>query len=258
MQADVLLLGTYVNRAPGVTVESFGVFCAAAQVAGGLRKVRQVFDPIFAPIVATRAASAEGSALRDTVAGPGRWVLAAQLPAVGAMVLAAGPIMAIYGPGFRSGALWLAILAIAHGTNAFAGLVETLLMIQRPSLNLLNASLTVAVQLVAGLLLIPRLGVTGAALAMCCGFAVQGIARFAEVRRVFGWTWPWASLVRPIAAAAIAAVPAIALRMAGGMWWDLSAGLVFLGAYALAWLWLGADPADREIWRRLLKRPGSA
>jgi O-antigen/teichoic acid export membrane protein len=44
MQADVLLLGTYVNRAPGVTVESFGVFCAAAQVAGGLRKVRQVFE----------------------------------------------------------------------------------------------------------------------------------------------------------------------------------------------------------------------
>jgi len=118
--------------------------------------------------------------------------------------------------------------------------------------------LTVAVQLAAGLLLIPRLGVTGAALAMCFGFAVQGIARFAEVRHVFGWTWPWTSLVRPIAAAAIAAVPASALRMVGGMWWDLSAGLVFLGAYALAWLWLGADPADREIWRRLLKRPGSA
>ena len=257
MQADVLLLGTYVNRAPGVTVESFGVFCAAAQVAGGLRKVRQVFDPIFAPIVATRAASTERAALRDTVAGPGRWVLAAQLPAVGAMVLAAGPIMAIYGTGFRSGALWLALLAVAHGTNAFAGLVETLLMIERPSLNLVNASLTVAVQLAVGLLLIPQFGVTGAAVAMCCGFAVQGIARFAEVRHVFGWTWPWASLVRPLAAAAIAAAPAIALRIPGGMWWDLAAGLAFLGAYALAWLWLGPDPEDREIWRRLLKRPGS-
>ena len=66
---------------------------------GGLRKVRQVFDPIFAPIVADAAASAEGAALRVTVAGPGRWVLAAQLPAAGAMVLAAGPIMAIYGAG---------------------------------------------------------------------------------------------------------------------------------------------------------------
>ena len=47
-----LLLGTYVNRAPGVTVASVGVFCAAAQVAGGQRKVRQISDPFFAPNVA--------------------------------------------------------------------------------------------------------------------------------------------------------------------------------------------------------------
>jgi hypothetical protein len=70
MQADVLLLGTYVNRAPGVTVETFGVFCAAAQIAGGLRKVRRVFDPIFAPIVASRRVSDDRAALRATVAGP--------------------------------------------------------------------------------------------------------------------------------------------------------------------------------------------
>ena len=44
MRVDVLLLGAYINRAPGVTLESFGVFCAAAEIAGGLRKVRQVFD----------------------------------------------------------------------------------------------------------------------------------------------------------------------------------------------------------------------
>ena len=56
-QADVLLLAMYVGRAPGVTVETFGVFCACAEVAVGLRKVRQVFDPIFAPVVARRAAS---------------------------------------------------------------------------------------------------------------------------------------------------------------------------------------------------------
>jgi O-antigen/teichoic acid export membrane protein len=254
MQADVLLLGTFVNRAPGVTVESFGVFCAAAQVAGGLRKVRQVFDPIFAPVVATRAMSSQRASLRETVAGPGRWVLAAQLPIVAAMILAAGPIMSIYGPGFRSGAVWLALLAIAHGTNAFAGLVETLLMIARPALNLVNAALTVAVQLAAGLLLIPRFGVTGAAIAMCLGFAAQGVARFAEVKHVFGWTWPWRSLVRPIAAATVAAGPAVAARLPGGLWWEVVSGVVFVGGYVLAWLWLGPDPSDREVWRRLFTR----
>jgi O-antigen/teichoic acid export membrane protein len=106
-------------------------------------------------------------------------VLAAQLPMVGVLVLASGAIISIYGVGFRTGALWLALLALAHGANAFAGLVETLLMVERPGLNLLNASVTVVVQLVAGVLLIPRFGVTGAAAAMCIGFTVQGVLRFA-------------------------------------------------------------------------------
>lgn len=253
VQADVLLLGIYVNRAPGVTVEAFGVFCAAAEIAVGLRKVRQIFDPIFAPIVAARSAS-DRAALRDTVAGPGRWVLAAQLPLVGVLLLSSGTVLGLYGRGFRQGASWLALLALAHGANTFAGLVETLLMIERPALNAVNASATVAVQLVAGVIFIPRLGVTGAAVAMCLGFTVQGVLRFGELRHVYGWSWPWRSLARPVTAFAIAFAPAAAVRVFAPARLDLVAGVLFLALYAAAWLWLGPDPADREIWRRLRSR----
>lgn len=254
MRVDVLLLGTYVNRAPGVSVESFGVFCVCAELAGGMRKVRQVFDPIFAPIVATRALSADRAALRDTVAGPGRWVLAAQLPLVGALTLSGGAVLSLYGAGFRDGATWLALLALAHATNTFAGLVETLLMIERPSLNLVNAATTVAVQVAVGVLLIPRHGVTGAALAMCVGFALQGVMRFVEVRHVFGWSWPWRTLGRPLVAFALAFAPAAALRLVDADWTELASGGIFLGGYVLAWIWLGPDPADRDVWRRLVRR----
>jgi O-antigen/teichoic acid export membrane protein len=162
--------------------------------------------------------------------------------------------MSVYGAGFRTGALWLALLAIAHGTNAFAGLVETLFMVERPGLNLANAVVTVLVQLVAGVLLIPRLGVTGAALAMCLGFATQGVLRFIEVKHVFGWAWPWGALGRPLAAGTLAFVPAAAVRLLGGGWWELGSALLFIGLYALAWFWLGPDPEDREVWRRLFHR----
>ncbi|MGC4085328.1 MAG: hypothetical protein QM736_25205 [Vicinamibacterales bacterium] len=150
MQADVLLLGTYVGRAPGVTPEAFGVFCAAAQVAGGIRKVRQVFDSIFAPIVANRAVMGDRAALRHTVSGPGRWVLAAQLPLVGALILAAGPIMAIYDPASVNVRCGSASSRSRTVLNTFAGLVETLLMIERPGLNLINASITVVAQIRGG------------------------------------------------------------------------------------------------------------
>ena len=59
-------------------------------------------------------------------------------------------------------------------------------------------------QAIVSVILIPRIGVTGAALAMCIGFAAQGVIRFAEVRHVFGWSWPWHTLARPLAAFAIA------------------------------------------------------
>jgi O-antigen/teichoic acid export membrane protein len=256
LQLDVLLLGAYVGHAPGVTVETFGVFCAAAEVAGGMRKVRQVFDPIFAPVVATRAVSEQRSSLRETVAGPGRWILSAQLPLVGALLLSSGLVLSVYGPGFRQGARWLALLGLAHGANSFAGLVETLIMMQRPGLNLFNAAATIVVQLVIGVLLIPRVGVTGAALAMCAGFTIQGVLRFAEVRHVFGWSWPWSSLRRPLAAFFIALIPAVAVRLAaaaiGELTAELIAGVLFLGLYAAVWRVLGAEPADREVWRRLM------
>jgi len=261
LQLDVLLLGAYVGHAPGVTVETFGVFCAAAEVAGGMRKVRQVFDPIFAPVVATRAASGQRSSLRETVAGPGRWILSAQLPLVGALLLSSGLVLSVYGPGFRQGALWLALLGLAHGANSFAGLVETLIMIERPGLNLFNAAVTIVVQLVIGVLLIPRVGVTGAALAMCAGFTIQGVLRFAEVRHVFGWSWPWSSLRRTLTAFFIALVPAAAVRLAGAAIGELTAeliaGVLFLGLYAAVWRVLGAEPADREVWRRLTESNAS-
>ena len=127
-------------------------------------------------------------------------------------------------------------------------------MIERPGLNFFNASTTVVVQIVVGVILIPRIGVTGAALSMCAGFAVQAILRFTEVRHVFGWSWPWPTLKRPVAAFTLAMVPAAILRMVVGAQWELIPGVLFFLLYAGAWRLLGAEPADREVWRRLMSR----
>jgi O-antigen/teichoic acid export membrane protein len=248
MQADVLLLGALVGRVAGVTAASFGVYCAAAQIAVGMRKVRQVFDPVFAPVIASRAA-VDPQALRATVAAPGRWVLTAQLALVGVLTLSGGSVLSIYGASFRQGSTWLAILALAHGANSFAGLVETLLLVHRPGINLINAAITAVVLVGAGLILVPMIGIAGAAWATLIGFAVQGALRFIELRYVFGWSWPWASLWRPALIFVVALAPAIAVRMAGR---ELLSGAVFVAVYGLSWRTFGLAPEDREIWNRLM------
>ena len=57
---------------------------------------------------------------------------------VAVMVLAGSVILGIYGPAFRQGAMWLGIVALACATNAFVGLAETVIMVQKPRLNLLE------------------------------------------------------------------------------------------------------------------------
>jgi O-antigen/teichoic acid export membrane protein len=218
-----------------------------------MRKVRQVIDPVFTAVAAGRAASAERAQLSQTVSGPGRWMLSVQLPLVGVLLLASGTVLSLYGSGFRQGALWLALLGVAHGANSFAGIAESMLMIERPALNLLNSAVTVTAQVMAGLVLIPRTGILGAAVAMLVGFAIQGVLRFVELRHVFGWWWPWSTLKRPALAFTVAFVPAALLRFGAGAA-ELLAAAVFVSLYLLTWRVLGAEPQDRDVWRRLLGR----
>jgi hypothetical protein len=52
----------------------------------------------------------------------------------------------------------------------------------------------------------------------------------------------------------LAFIPAAALRLADGAWVEIVSGAIFAGGYLVAWFWLGPDPADREVWRRLVRR----
>jgi len=140
MEIDVIMLGLFVGRARGVTLETLGIYAAAVEAAGGIRKVSQAFVPIFTPIVARQIASGH---IRDAEASYGylaRWMLAVLLPVVAVFALAGGAIMTIFGEAFRQGAQWTAIVAVACALNAFVGLGETILMIERPKLNLINSS----------------------------------------------------------------------------------------------------------------------
>src|SRR6266513_2681708 len=56
---DLILLGYFVGRAPGVTLATVGVYGAALGTANGLRKVNQAFNPIFAPVVAGMTATGD-------------------------------------------------------------------------------------------------------------------------------------------------------------------------------------------------------
>ena len=237
VRLDVVMLGCFVGRAPGVSLTTLGVYSACVEVAGGLRKTNQAFNPIFAPIVAGLTADGDQEHATIAFSRVSQWMLWILLPLVAVLSLAGSMILGIYGPVFQQGGLWLGIVAFACATNAFVSLAETVIMVQRPRLNLLNSLITCVIALMANLWLISRFGATGAAFGILLPYVLQGILRYRALRTVFRWRNPWGDVRHPLLAALIAAVPAIVCRLLiNGMTGQVIAALVFLLLYGGGWL----------------------
>jgi O-antigen/teichoic acid export membrane protein len=234
---DLLMLGYFVGRAPGVTLATVGVYSAVIGTANGLRKVNQAFNPIFAPVVAGMTATGDHEIAAATYARLAQWMLWILLPLVAVMSFAGGTILLLYGPAFWQGGVCLGIVALASAINAFVALGETVIMVQRPRLNLLHSLITCTVAAAGLLWLIPRFGVMGAALGILLPYIVQGALRYATLRWVFHWKDSWSDIRPPLIAAGIAVVPALICRaFLGGIIGQVTSATVFLAVFSVQWL----------------------
>ena len=235
-QLDLIILGCFIGRTPGVTLVTVGIYGAVVGTANGLRKITQVFNPIFAPVAAGMTAAGDHELAAATYARLSQWLLWVLLPLVAMMTLAGPTILMIYGPAFREGGAWLGIVAVAYAIYAFVSLGETAIMVQRPRLNLLHSLITGAAAFGGNLWLIPRLGVMGAAVGIFLAYAVQAALRYATLRFVFRWKQSWNDISPPVVAAIIAFVPAIVCRvLLDGIAAQLTSAVAFLVVFGLGW-----------------------
>jgi len=233
---DVIMLGFFIGRAPGVTLATVGVYGVVVDLANGLRKVNQAFIPIFMPVVAEMTHTGDHERAAATYGRLAQWMLWILLPLVAIMALAGPTILLIFGPAFRQGGVWLGIVAVACATNAFVALGETVIMVQRPRLNLLHSSITCAVAIGANLWLIPRFGVMGAAFGILLPYLVQGILRNTAMRFVFKWRNPWSDFAPPVIAGIIAIFPALlCLALLKGVAGQVTAAAAFAITFAIQW-----------------------
>ncbi|MEP6956545.1 MAG: oligosaccharide flippase family protein, partial [Chthoniobacterales bacterium] len=255
MHIDVIMLGLFVGRAPGVTIETLGIYAAAVQIGGGLRKISQAFTPIFTPVVARHLVQAELRNAEESYGYLARWMLALLLPAVAVLSLSGGAIMTIFGPTFSSGYAWVAIIGSACAINAFVSLGETILMVERPHLNLINSAIVFAAAVGFNLVFIPAFGALGAALGMLVPYSLQGILRGVEIPLLLQWRWPWRALLKPWIAALLPLPVAFLARQAvAGNIGQLASVALYLIGYVLAWRAIGMDEGDRAVLDHLFRR----
>jgi O-antigen/teichoic acid export membrane protein len=158
----------------------------------------------------------------------------------------------MFGSEFRAGVVPLAILAAANLVNAATGMSGAVLdMTGYTRWKLLNATVSVALGIALNLLLVPSLGMVGAAIAVLAVTAGTNILPLAEVLLLVRASPYNRSFVKPLGAGAVALVASIGMRMllgGAGELFQVAAGLlVLLITYGLVLFGLGIDDDDRLV-----------
>jgi O-antigen/teichoic acid export membrane protein len=221
-------------------VHAAGVYGMAKQIAVPIRQVRQSFDGLLIPLVARTLAARGSRGSGAALASATRLILAVQLPLLVALYAAGGTLLSWLGKGFGAGYWPVLALAAAETLQAAFSIGDLVFVYLRPRLGLWLTLGSIGVGIAAALLLIPKWGVSGAALSVLAAYAVRALCRSAVLRGRFHLDVPHTHHAGPfVAAAAGVAAAAAARALADPGFADalaLAAGLAAYGAILLLWL----------------------
>ncbi len=248
---DTLLLGAY--RSPReVAVYGLVVRLLTANAAI-LLAVVQILGPFAAQLVERK--DVEG--LRQVLQTATRWVTTLSGPFLALLLLLATRLVtALHQPGATARRA-VPILCAAFLVDAMTGPVaQVLTMSGRPALNFANNAGGLAVNVALNLVLIPRLGIDGAAIAWAIAILGINAARLIEIRVLLG-IGPFGSpLWKPAAAVGVAFVAGLAALR----WTSTSSTAVqlagtavaFVAGYAAALRALRLPAEDRTLFRAMV------
>ena len=243
---DVVMLGMLTDTA------TVGLYHPAARTAGLIRAVLLAFAGIAAPMIAALHTGPESREIGRIYKMLTRWIVGLVVPPVILFMLLPEPVLGVFGERFTEGSNALLLLTAASFLQVCFGLSSTLLaMTGYARLSLYNALGALGLQVVLNLILIPRFGITGAALASLLVFFLLSALRLSEVFILlkihpFGY-----ALWKPLAAGLFAAVLLVATRS-----WlltlpvfaaFLAGALISVCSYTAMMLLLKLEQEEREI-----------
>ena len=188
-----------------------------------------------------------------------KWMFSFNLPVFLIVVLFPAPILSIFGKGFAEGATTLTILAWASLVDAGTGMCGAILdMTGYTRLKLVNSIMRLALIICVSLLLIPNLGMVGAALAALAGETIVNVLRVIEVYVIFRLLPYSMSFLKPI----LAGIVALLVTLVAGNWVLVSnenIQVIFqmtllASIYAGVLLLFGFEPEERAILSRMKRR----
>ncbi len=253
-QADKILIGFYLNA------RELGIYAMAAALVAFVPTVLQSVNQIFSPTIAELHARDQRELLGRLFQTLTKWILGLTLPLGCVMIVFARELMRIFGPAFEAGWLILVIGTLGQLINCGVGSVGYLLLMSGQQRRLIRIQAVMAGVMVGlSLLLIPRLGLTGAALGAAVTNAVSNLWYLHEVRSrlgLFPYNRSYFRLLPPLAGS-LCALLLLRFAVAGILPTWMTLAIVLLSVYlvfVVIALAVGLDDDDRLIARALWSR----
>jgi O-antigen/teichoic acid export membrane protein len=246
-QGDKVLLGHYLDAG------QVGIYAIAMALVGVVPVALQSVNQIFSPTISELHATGNHSMLQRLYSTLTKWVLMFTVPLALTMIVFARPLMQMFGPSFVPGATVLVVGAVGQLLNCAVGSVGYLLLMSGNQFELVKIqALNAALLILLGIVLVPRMGATGAALATAITVITTNLWLLKAVRRklrLLPYNSSYSKLVLPTLLSA-----GVLLALEHGFFGPRSnwtaAPVAIVAAYAsfLGMIWiLGLDSYDREI-----------
>jgi O-antigen/teichoic acid export membrane protein len=245
---------------PAVTQDDLGVYASCVRVALAMVLFLTAVSYVFSPFVADLHARGERDKLDRLFKSITRWTVAGTIPILLLMLLAPDAILRLFGgENFTTGSTALRILVIGQAINVSVGAAGfVLIMAGRTGWDLAVYGLSAALDLALSFALVPKFGINGAAAAQAITIAGSNWLRLYLVKRyvrIFPWNRPYARLVLPALACAVAMVAAQAI-LPGDKWLLELIGIGLAGAivYVPVLLRFGLTDGERVALRNGLAK----
>lgn len=209
---DIILVAALISPAAAAVYTAATRFVPLGQL--GAQAIQQVVQPRFTHLLATGQRDALAEVFRTTTA----WNIAVAWPVYLVVGSMAGLYLQLFGRGFAAeGVTVVVVMVLGMLVGVASGPVDTILLMSgRSWLSLSNALLALVVDVVGCLLLIPAMGIAGAAVAWSTSVVVKSVLGYFQVRRFEGLSpLSRASTIVMVTAVLTFAVPGLVLSLSG-------------------------------------------
>jgi O-antigen/teichoic acid export membrane protein len=255
-QTDMIVLGHYAS------VRQVGVYAVAMTLVGFVSIALDSVNQIFSPIIAELHASENHALLQQLYSTLTKWIVVLTFPLALTLMLFSHGLMSIFGAGFQPGAVVLVLGTCGQIFNCAVGSVGYLLIMSGNQtefirIQVVNAALLIGLNFV----LVPRLGITGAAIAMTTTTITTNLWALASVRRLlklFPYHTGYLRLIMPVLVTTIS-IFAVSQIFSGvqAQWKIAGMGLVLGYAIFFGLVFLvGFENQDRQLAKLAWARAG--